>query len=92
MIDFDNKWDRKSFGMCKHAFLLAMFEKHLGKGGNPEEFDLKINEKIAEQLAEADMRILMEANQPKTKANIKEEDEDKNMLEFLNKQSPKDLF
>lgn len=56
-VNEDEKWARKSFGMCKHAFLLKAYEKFLKETITivPEMFDRM--EAQAEDLASRSMRI-----------------------------------
>ncbi len=76
-MDLNDKWDRKSFGMCKHAYLLKLFEKYLD---DDKEKTIAEIEKIAEDWAVMSMRILKENEQPKT------------FLDEIDKKEIKDLF
>lgn len=59
-----DKWNRKSFGMCKHAFLLEAYIKYLSNEvkdrASFEDF-ITFAENQAEQLASRSMRIVDES-------------------------------
>lgn len=60
-INEQDKWNRKSFGMCKHAFLLEQFKIDLvnNRAHHPE--SIKAAEHLAEKYASMSMRIVDES-------------------------------
>ena len=60
-------WDKKSFGMCKHAFLVEIFKKHIEDALS--DGDTSVIERKAEQWAEMSMRILPKQEKINTPAD-----------------------